>query len=494
MLLVKLKRMSKMIPNNLKTIILAGGESSRLWPLREKSMIRFFDKPLLEHQLDALINLGLNDIIVICNSSNRQVINESLQKYNNQITFQTCIQERPLGMGDALLSLSSLLEDEEKPLPALILQVHDVVDISLYSDLLSNYNNDPETTWLSAKEVDKYFDGGYLIIKDGYITGIIEKPGRGNEPSNLVNLVIHLHPDLRRLLDAIKDEYTTGITTDDHYERAMNNLMAKFPFRPVPYSKKWWPIKYPWHVLDLMQENYLKNLNVQMDSVNNFIDDSAVIATDPKNISGLVQISKGVNIENDVVIKGPVQINENVFIEAGTYIVGPAIIGKGVRISHNADIRGPVYIGDNSRIYQLSNVRESMISSNCIIGFNSEVNRSYVGRYTEMHSGTLLDTVVADSTNKKKPTNISKFACTYNYRSDRGEVSSVIKGKKVFTERTKFGAIIGSGAFISGGALIMPGVKIGENAIVGPSTTVLEDVADNTKLYNKQEFVKREII
>jgi len=383
------------------------------------------------------------------------------------------------------------------------------VDVSLYRELLSKYNENPEITWLSAKEMEKeangkykYFDGGYLVVNNGYATGMIEKPGQGNEPSNLVNLVIHLHPDLRRLLDAIKCEYTSGINSDDHYERALNRLMAKYPFKIVP-TEKWWPIKYPWHILDLMREYYLKNLNAQMASLNNLIDDSASIATDPKNISGLVQISNDVNIEGDVVIKGPVQINEDVFIETGAYIVGPAIIGKGVRISHNADIRGPVYIGDNTRIYQLSNVRESMVSSDCIIGFNSEVNRSYVGRYTEMHSGTLLDTVVADSIAKDKPTNIAKFGCTYNYREDRGVVSSVIRTKTkdnkvkedvISTGHTKFGAIIGSGAFVAGGALIMPGVKIGENAIVGPSTVVLQDVPNNIKIYDKQEFVKKEII
>ena len=40
-------------------VILAGGASSRLWPLEEKSLIKFMGRPLLSLQLENYARLGL---------------------------------------------------------------------------------------------------------------------------------------------------------------------------------------------------------------------------------------------------------------------------------------------------------------------------------------------------------------------------------------------------------------------------------------------------
>ena len=39
-------------------VILAGGASSRLWPLEEKSLIKFMGRPLLTYQLERYAELG----------------------------------------------------------------------------------------------------------------------------------------------------------------------------------------------------------------------------------------------------------------------------------------------------------------------------------------------------------------------------------------------------------------------------------------------------
>ncbi|MBL8120793.1 MAG: glucose-1-phosphate thymidylyltransferase, partial [Anaerolineae bacterium] len=72
---------------------------------------------------------------------------------------------------------------------------------------------------------------------------------------------------------------------------------------------------------------------------------------------------------------------------------------------------------------------------------------------------------------------------------DHGEVSSVVKGKKMGSGRNKLGAIIGQGAFIAVDAMTMPGVKIGEGTQIGPGTHVIHDVLDGKRVYVKQELV-----
>ncbi len=425
-----------------KLVILAGGSSSRLWPLREKSLLRFMDRSLLEHQLRVYVDLGLKDIVVICNPDNRNPIEQVLRSFDGIGSWHTFVQEEPKGMGDALLTLEPILGDVAEPMPVYICQVHDIFEKSFHEEMLRACVSDFQAAFLASYKVEDYFPGGYLVLEDGYIKNIHEKPDPNEAPSDLVNIVAHIHPDLRRLLNQIKLEYASDKPGDDHYERAMAELMQNMSFKPVPYTGTWHPIKYPWHVLEAM--------NFYLGTMSPYISDQAIIE-DGVHISGLVHIESG------------------------------------VRIFHGADIRGSAYIGKNSLIGQNAMVRDSMVSEDCIIGAKSEINRSYIGRGARTHDAMILDTVVADSGGNDKNTNLSARMVMANFRVDAGPVNSTVKGERLNTGRTKFGSVVGAGTFIGVGVEVMPGVKIGENCIVGASTLVLEDVPDNTRYYVKQQ-------
>jgi NDP-sugar pyrophosphorylase family protein len=428
-------------------IILAGGSSSRLWPLHEKSLLRFMGKPLFELQLEAYEALGLRKVVAVCNPENLDPIQNILAKYSKKIEWQTFVQIHPRGMGDALLATRPILSGTDKPVPVYVCQVHDIFGRSLHETMLQAHRKEPDAAWLASYKVEDYFPGGYLVLEDYLrITNIIEKPPRGEEPSDLISIVAHIHPDLRRLLDQIQQEYAIDDTGDDHYERSMAKLMQQIPFKAVPYSGLWHPIKYPWHVLEAM--------HYYLDQIERYIAD-------------------GVQIEDNVHISGPVYIEE------------------GVRILHGADIRGPAYIGAHSLIGQHTHIRGAMISRNSIVGVGSEVNRSYLGEGARLHTGKALDAILADNVGVDEHVNLSAGMITANFRTDAGTVKSVIKGKKIDTGRTKLGATIGAGAFVGVGAMLMPGVKIGRRSVIGPLTLVLEDVPDDTLYYSKQTCVKQ---
>lgn len=430
-------------------VILAGGSSSRLWPLREKSLLKFLGKPLLELQLEAYVELGFRSIVVVCNPDNHDPIQDILAKFDQGVESRTFVQPQPRGMGDALLTLEPMLGSVADPMPVYICQVHDIFDKALHEAMVQAHLDDPRVTWLASYQVEDYFPGGYLVVDDELsITNIIEKPPQGEEPSDLVNIVAHIHPDLRRLLDRVRIEYAQDNPHDDHYERAMAGLMDVTPFKAIPYKGPWHPIKYPWHVLEAM-DHYLST------------------------------------IEHHVA--------DDVYIEDGVNISGPVRIEKGVKLLHGADIRGPAYIGANSLIGQYANVRESMVSQNSIVGIGSEVNRSYIGQGARLHTAKALDAILADNAGVDEHVNLSAGMITANFRADAGHVKSTVKGQRLDTDRTKFGAVIGAGSFIGIGAMLMPGVKIGEGCVIGPLTLVLEDVPDNTLYYSEQKYVKKQI-
>ncbi|HEX2907307.1 MAG TPA: sugar phosphate nucleotidyltransferase [Phototrophicaceae bacterium] len=418
-------------------IILAGGASSRMWPLREKSLLRFGTQPLLVSQLQRYRALGFQEAIIVANPDNQADIT-TLAAQVSTMNIQIAVQPEPLGMGDAILRAEPLLAGQTQR-PIYINQVHDVVEDTLHLALLHAYQTNPNGSYLAGYHISDYFPGGYLVVgSDGRISGIVEKPGAENRPSNLVNIVAHIHGSAAVLFEAIRAQYASSITTDDHYERAMDGLMKNQFYQVVPYSGHWSALKFPWHVLDVM--NYY-----------------------------LSQI-KGQNVA------------ESAYIAPTATLVGDVFIGERVRIFPGAAVVGPAYIGSDSIVGNNSLVRNSMVLNHCDVGFTTEVARSYVSDNCAMHACRVLDSIFAPGVN------FSAGCTTANLRIDKGVVSSVVKAQKLNTGREKLGAIVGRDAFIAVDAMTMPGVKIGERAQIGPGTHVIRDVADGIRIYVKQEL------
>ena len=107
------------------------------------------------------------------------------------------------------------------------------------------------------------------------ITGIVEKPSPDARPSDLVNIVAHIHPDAALLCTAIRQQYAEDPAGDDHYERAMAALMPAQHFAALRYEGPWRALKYPWHVLELM-EAYLADFGGGSDDQR--VDPSARVA------------------------------------------------------------------------------------------------------------------------------------------------------------------------------------------------------------------------
>lgn len=420
-------------------IILAGGASSRMWPLREKSLIKFGDEPLLLAQLRRYQSLGFDEAYIVGNPNNRADMQSIIDAAQNEMTLHLAIQEEPLGMGDALLQVAKLRDDWSGQ-AVYINQVHDIVDETLHTDVLKMYRSNAGGTYLAGVEMDTYFPGGYLIVNDdGHISGIVEKPGAGNEPSRFVNIVAHCHADAGALFDAIQAEYARDVPSDDHYERAMDALMKRQPFYVVPYNGRWDALKFPWHVLSIM-ERMLGEIKGQDIAPSAFISDKASI-------------------------------------------VGDVYIGAGAKIFPGAAVVGPAYIGANVIVGNNALVRQSMVLDGANVGFTTEVARSYVAAGCQMHACRVLDSVFAPDVN------FSAGCTTANLRIDHGIVKSTVKGDRLMTGRDKLGAIVGEGAFISVDAMTMPGVKIGERSVVGPGTHVHHDIPDGARVYVKQEVI-----
>lgn len=419
-------------------VVLAGGANSRFWPLREKSLYSFMNEPLLTRQLKVYAEAGFGRAIIIANPENLPLISQTMAALGDALSYEIVVQPEPLGMGHAILQAEELLKADGYP-PIYICQVNDVVDPSLHKTLYGAYRSGSAQAYLTGYQVEEYFPGGYLILdEDGTrIIGMQEKPGAGNEPSDVVNIVAHLHTATADLFQQIHRLYAAGHPRDDHYEVAMATMMADHRFECVRYEGQWYPIKYPWHVLDVMNF-FLRHID-------------------------------GQHIHPDAKLTGDVSISGNVIIEAGA------------RLFHGAAVVGPAYIGPGAIVGNGALVRESMVGAKSVVGHVSEVARSWLGQGVNLHRAVVLDSVFEDRVN------FSAGCITANLRIDAGFVKSSVKGERLVTGRDKLGAMVGEGAFIGIQSGTMPGVKIGAGAEIGAFTNVTQDILAGQRFYTVQE-------
>lgn len=428
-------------------VVLAGGASTRLWPLNDKSLLEIAIEPetgrlqsLIGHHLSIFTDLGFTEAVVVANPENQAMLAAALADTGLD-SVEVVVQPTPIGMGDAVLRAEEYLEARGYP-SIYITQAHDIVDASIHKEMLEKYRTGDADAYLAGYQVTDYFPGGYMTVDDGgQITGIVEKPGAGNEPSDLVNFVAHLHRKPQALLNEIRTLYESGHTADDHYEFAMGKQMAETRYEVVRYDGPWLAVKFPWNVLEVVAL-YLSAIDGQHISQDAFIADSA-------------------------------------------FINGDVVIAPGAKVFHGASIVGPAYIGPNSIIGNGALVREAMVGADCVVGHVSEVARSYLAAGCQLHRAVVLDSIFDQNVN------FSAGCITANLRWDKGPVKTMIKDERMSTGYNKFGAVIGQDAFIGIKSGTMPGVKIGQRAVVGPFTNATRDVPDDTLFYAEQQMVQK---
>lgn len=422
----------------MQVVILAAGQSKRLQPVRDKNLINFLGKSLILRQIEALRKAGVLDIFVVCGDHNTQEIQNELKNIKD-LTF-TIQKDLSEGMAGAVLSAEDQLNDD----PLLVVSANDVVDPDAYKLIFDSHlklrgsSSQPDTNFDSlilAKKVDKYFPGGYLELDHEFnIKRIIEKPGEGKEPSNLVNIVLHLHKNPKQLIEFLKK---TKSSKDDRYEMALNNMIKNgLKIKAIAYNGFWQPIKYPWHILNIWKYFFAKS--------NKYI--------------------KSKDISSKAIIKGDV------------------IIEEGVKIFEGAIVNGPCYIGKNAIIANNALVRDSHIGEGSVIGFSSEISGSFLASNVWTHTNYIGDSIIGNNCS------FGSGTITGNLRLDEQNISMMIEDEKIDTGLKKFGVVMGDNIRVGIHCSFMPGIKVFSNSMIIGGFTVSKDIPFNSFVKCKTEI------
>lgn len=218
-----------------KAIIPVAGWGTRRLPITkiiEKSMLPVGNRPLVDYSVQELIKAGITDIyMVISNVEPCQVQefyrdNHALNDYlvergkadrlalaktlPDHVKIHYTTQD-PAGRYGTAVPIALVVEEYNIDEPVLVFMGDDFVwnpdGESAAESLIHSLQNADESAILGVEipkeKVDKY---GVLSIKDGKLTGVVEKPSLEEAPSNMINVSKYIMSKdlLRRIVNYVK--------------------------------------------------------------------------------------------------------------------------------------------------------------------------------------------------------------------------------------------------------------------------------------------------
>ncbi len=319
-----------------KAVIFAAGEGTRLRPLtlnRPKHLLPIAGKPLIYWIIKSVEYAGAREIGIVVHYKADMIISY-LKTLNLNSRLYFIFQHKPDGTAGALDAARDFIDNED----FLLIYGDVIVEPEDFREMASVFEKEDYDAVILGVQVENPWDYGVLKLRNGvYMEKVVEKPPRGEEPSNLINGGAYVFSP--KILDLVKK---VGFSIRGERELTDALQMLALQGRVFVYRterSKWRDIGKPWDLLEAearLFRMYLPPI--------------------PK-----------CEVSCDVSVIPPVYIGENV--EIGRYsTIGPNVslhdnvkIGKFSRISNSIIMKG-------SRIGDYASVDYSIIGERCVLG------------------------------------------------------------------------------------------------------------------------------
>ena len=394
---------------------MCAGKSTRTAPLtltRPKALLPILNRPLIEHQIEALAPLV--DQITLVVGYLKEPIRAHCGDEMAGVRIRYIEQREQRGTGHAVLQCREIIEED-----FLCLNGDDLYDPADLKHLAST----PQGAL--AKEVeDPRLYGIYAVDGNGLATRLEEKPEKPF--SNLANVgAYHLPIEVFDILSATEPSPRGEIEITS----AVQALAEAKPFQVVTMKGYWLPIGYPWHLLDAN----LWFLRHRLEAVNHG------------------------TVHPHATVDGPVRIGRGTNLHAGVVIEGPAFIGAECEIGPNCVIRGGSVISDGCRIGPGVEVDRSVILEGTAVAHLSYIGDSVIGAGVDIGGGTVTANLRHDGTTvrsmvgeKLVDTGRMTFGTVLGDGARTGVNTSILPGRK-----------------LGPGAMTLPGAIVKDDMLTG---------------------------
>ncbi len=342
----------------MKALILAGGFATRLRPLscaRPKTLFPIVNKPLLQWIFEGLAEDGVTEAILAVNALTQfHIRNQKPPKCGLKVRYSIDPPKKPLGTGGPIKKAQKLLGRKE---PFIVLNGDIFADID-YKKLIETHNKNGAIATMALCCVKDPCSFGVVELQGDTIKRFVEKPPKGQEPSNLINAGAYvLSPEI---FDYIPKGKACSIERE-----IFPQLVKAGKLVGCRINGLWMDIGKP--------QEYLQANKTVLDTVGSTLEkpkpdgfkvshpvafDKGISIGEKSLIGPYAIIGKNVKIGKNVTISNSV-IFPDVEISDGATIEG-AIVGEGVQVGKNAKLEKGCIVGDQSKIRDNVNLNENM--------------------------------------------------------------------------------------------------------------------------------------
>ncbi|KAA9396492.1 glucosamine-1-phosphate N-acetyltransferase [Haloarcula sp. CBA1130] len=373
----------------MQAVILAAGEGRRLGPLTEgrpKPMVPVGNQPILESVLEAAIEAGANEIVLVVGHARERIQSHfgDGDKWGVPIRYVT--QEHRIGAAHALSLVESAVEG-----PFLVLHGDQLVEASLLERLLDRWTATGTPT-IAAVKSDRPTEYGAIDVNGEAVRGVSRVPT--DDPSFLVNGGAYVFDG--RVFDVIRDVIETddgdfGIAT------ALQRLADDDTLSAVLNRGTWQDLTYPW---DLLSTNAtLLGKHREPDDHDGVHETAAV--------SDAVAIDTGVSVGPNATLLPGTSLGQNVYIGANAVlsncivmdggrvgdgaVLHDCIIGESASIGPNASVEGgPAQVVVDDTVHRDVGLGGVVADRATLRGNVTVTPGTVVGREVLADSGTVL--------------------------------------------------------------------------------------------------------
>lgn len=363
----------------LKALILAGGYATRLRPLsynKPKLLFPLLGKPLLKKNLEMLAKIGVTEVVLALNYLSEVLMEEMGSRYAG-ITLQYSHEQKPLGTGGPIKNASKFFEGEDM----FLAMNGDVLFDEDIKMVIEEHRKSGAVATLTLRHVeDTSRFGVALVDRGGWIRGFVEKPKPGEVESTLVNAGFYAFSS--QILEYIPSGRQVSI------EKEVYPILAqKEKLHSITYEGYWFDIGT---VDDFVNANrwFLKSLP----------DDKIVV-------------DSSANIESNVILKPPVSVGRGSSIGKRSTVGPYTVIGNGCKIGGDSQISQSILF-DNCIIGEKVEFFDDIVGDNVSVGNNSKLmKRVVVGSGVTIRDRISIAKDVSIGPNKSIKENITESGC-----------------------------------------------------------------------------------
>ncbi len=204
-----------------KAVILAAGKGTRMGALTEnlpKPMIPVAGKPLLEHILDRLREVGIAEAAIVT-GYRHELIEAHFEQYPMRISYFH--QEVLDGTARAVLLARGFVSDDP-----FLLTFGDIwCDVADYRGLVAALDAEAEAV-IGVRDVDDPWQGAAVYERDGNVIRMVEKPPKGTSATrwNSAGLYVFragVFAELERVPKSARGEYEITSAIETMVERGL---------------------------------------------------------------------------------------------------------------------------------------------------------------------------------------------------------------------------------------------------------------------------------